>query len=120
MLFAVRRQPRLPIAALVRHFDQDGSEWLLHKAIRDRVELAPWNLLDERLPIARADVVLLRNVMIYWDDATRRAVLGRIASVLRPGGALVLGAAESTHFLDDRFERFSASGSCCFRLRAKG
>ncbi len=107
----------LPSAALVRHFDQRDGAWVLEKAIRERVELLQFNLTNDATPIARADVVLLRNVMIYWDMSTKREVLGRVANVLRPGGALVLGAAESTDFLDDRFERFGGSGSCCFRLR---
>jgi chemotaxis protein methyltransferase CheR len=53
----------LPTTALIRHFDQDGADWVLQKSIRDRVELFAFNLIEDATPILRADVVLLRNVI---------------------------------------------------------
>ncbi|HUN92773.1 MAG TPA: CheR family methyltransferase [Burkholderiaceae bacterium] len=64
------------------------------------VEFAPLNLLDESWPQLRkfgpqVDVVFCRNVMIYFDKPTQRAILGRIAQVLRPGGLLLVGHSEN-------------------------
>ena len=63
------------------------------------------------------DIVFLRNVLIYFDIATKRQVLGTSAEVLRPGGFLCLGGAESTLSLDAAFHRMeldrpSSSSTC--------
>lgn len=65
-----------------------------------RVEFASLNLLDEDWPaigrFARElDVIFCRNVMIYFDKATQRAILGRMARHLRPGGLLIVGHSEN-------------------------
>ncbi len=52
------------------------------------------------------DIVFLRNVLIYFDLPTKRQVLTNVRKVLRPGGFLVLGGAESTLSLDDSFTRW--------------
>jgi chemotaxis protein methyltransferase CheR len=57
------------------------------------------------------DLVLIRNVMIYFDVETKKAILGRLARVLRPDGYLLLGGAETTFNLSDsylRVERFKS------------
>jgi chemotaxis protein methyltransferase CheR len=49
------------------------------------------------------DVIFCRNVLIYFDDATKRAILAQLASRLASDGYLVLGAAETTTGLSDEF-----------------
>ena len=51
------------------------------------------------------DLVLLRNVMIYFDVEMKKAILARLARVLQPDGYLILGGAESTFNLDDSYRR---------------
>jgi len=69
------------------------------------VEFAPLNLLESNWEAQRhfaavLDVVFIRNVMIYFDRATQRRILERIASVLRRGGLLFVGHSEN--FTDNR------------------
>lgn len=59
----------------------------------------PWPLFQ------RMDLVLMRNVLIYFDVEMKKGILGRLARVLQPDGYLLLGSAETTLFLDDSYKR---------------
>lgn len=102
----------LPAHLLLRHFEQRGENWTIRREVRERVEFREWNLLDAFWPIARADIVFLRNVMIYWQEHTKRRVLDHVYHLLSPSGFLILGGAETTLLLDPRFERVAP---CCFQ-----
>jgi chemotaxis protein methyltransferase CheR len=64
------------------------------------------------------DLVLMRNVLIYFDPATKRDVLRRVRRVLAPGGWLVLGTAETTSGIDDEFEIVRLQRTTAYRVRA--
>jgi chemotaxis protein methyltransferase CheR len=64
--------------------------------LRRRAQFHRLNLMDPTYPFDRdVDVIFCRNVLIYFDRATQRAVIERLAGHLRPGGYLVLGHSES-------------------------
>jgi chemotaxis protein methyltransferase CheR len=92
--FAVQRG--LPVSLLLKYFDKVGNAWELSPDIRGKVEFRNQNLLDNCEALGTFDVIFCRNVLIYFDEATKRAVLARIAERLAPDGYLVLGAAETT------------------------
>jgi chemotaxis protein methyltransferase CheR len=104
----------LPAAMLVRHFERVGAHWRVRADLRSRVQFRRHNLMDPPPP-GPFDLVFLRNVLIYFDLPTKRAVLDRVARVLRPGGMLVLGAAETTLGVHDRFERIEAGAAVLHR-----
>ena len=62
------------------------------------------------------DLVLIRNVMIYFDVETKKAILGKIARLLKPDGYLVLGGAETTINLDDSFRRIQPLKAGVYQL----
>ena len=76
------------------------------------------NLAQEWSAIPPVDIVMLRNVLIYFDVETRRKVLRRVRRLLRPGGYLLLGSAETTLNLDDT-SIGSASGGRFFTRSRK-
>ena len=61
------------------------------------------------------DVVFLRNVLIYFDLPTKRAILRRVRELMRPDGWLFLGAAETTIGVDDHWERVVVGRSSAYR-----
>jgi chemotaxis protein methyltransferase CheR len=61
------------------------------------------NLLRDFSALGRFDIVLCRNVLIYFDDAAKTDILERIARQMPQDGFLVLGAAESTTGYCPRF-----------------
>lgn len=95
----------LPASLLVKHFTRVGAEWELRPHVRDQVSFSQINLAKPLPTMPLIDVVFLRNVLIYFDTETKREVLQRIRQVMRPGGYLFLGAAETTLGLDDSFTR---------------
>lgn len=88
-------QRGLPVQLLVKCFDQQGDRWQLKPELRRMVNFQSFNLLDDPTRLGTFDIVLCRNVLIYFDQPTKSAVLERIANRLAPSGALLLGAAES-------------------------
>jgi len=68
------------------------------------VKFLPLNLLDDFSHLGRFDVVFCRNVLIYFDQPTKSAVLDRIADVCERDGFLVLGGAETVVGLTNRFK----------------
>jgi len=64
------------------------------------------------------DIIFMRNVLIYFDTDTKRAILGKTRQVLKPDGYLFLGCAETTLCLDDGYERTQIEKSGCYRPRA--
>lgn len=107
----------LPAPYLVRFFDQIGDQWVLKDDIRTMFRFFQQNLSDAWSSVPALDVLLLRNVLIYFDVATRRRVLRQVRRLLRADGYLVLGSAETTLNLDDLFERVRVGRSVFYRIR---
>ena len=104
----------LPAALIPRYFSREGTKFVLRPEVRQMVEFRELNLAGPWTGLPRADLVLLRNVLIYFAAPTKADILNRIAAtVLRSDGYLFLGGAETTHTLTDRFERVQR-GSCAW------
>jgi chemotaxis protein methyltransferase CheR len=95
-------QRGLPIALLLKYFAQIGESWQIAGAIRAMVDFRPLNLLGDFAQLGTFDVVFCRNVLIYFDQATKSRVLERLAQVMDRDAYLVLGAAETVVGLTDR------------------
>ena len=108
----------LPATLLVRHFERTGANWKVSPALRKVVSFKRLNLAAPFPAMGPFDIVFIRNVLIYFDVDTKRGVLQRVASTLRPDGWLFLGSAETTIGIDDRFERVVAGRTSAYRLRA--
>lgn len=96
-------QRGLPIKLLVKYFQKEGDQWRIAPELRAMVQFRELNLLEDFSALGRFDVVFCRNVLIYFDQATKSTVLDRIASRLPEDGMLLLGAAETVLGLTDRF-----------------
>jgi chemotaxis protein methyltransferase CheR len=107
----------LPAPLLVKHFTRVGPEWEVAAAIRKAVTFKRLNLAAPLPAMPPFDVVFLRNVLIYFDVETKRGVLRRIRSLLKPDGWLFLGAAETTMGIDDGFERVVTGRTSAYRPR---
>ena len=108
----------LPAQMLVSNFERTGMEWEVQSSIRSMVEFRPLNLARPfESIVGRPDVIFLRNVLIYFDTETKKQVLKRVRSVLRPDGYLFLGGAETTLNVDEAFEPVQFDRATCYRQR---
>jgi len=73
---------------------QEGT-LLVDKALRQRVHFGEVNLNTALPQLGQFDMVFLRNVMIYFNGDTKRAVVDRIGATLKPQGCMVIGHSES-------------------------
>jgi chemotaxis protein methyltransferase CheR len=96
-------QRGLPIQLLLKYFSKAGDEWQIVPQIRAMVEFRPFNLLDDFSCLGVFDVVICRNVLIYFGPDNKKNVLERLATSTAPDGFLMLGAAESVLGLSQRF-----------------
>jgi len=96
-------QRGLGVAQMLRHFDETPRGWQVREELRRTVRFAQANVLGPhpgRLPF---DLVLCRNVLLYFDRLTRAAAFARLADAVAPGGFLMLGAGETVVGQTDRF-----------------
>jgi chemotaxis protein methyltransferase CheR len=97
-------QRGLPIQLLIKYFSQIGDTWQIAPEIRAMVQYRPLNLLGDFSHLGMFDLVFCRNVLIYFDQATKTSVLERIARITDRSGYLVLGAAETVVGLTEGFK----------------
>jgi chemotaxis protein methyltransferase CheR len=77
-----------------RWFERDGQQLVVRPALRRVVDFRRHNLVAEPPPQPPFDLVVCRNVLIYFDPATCERVLARLDQALAPEGTLLLGAAD--------------------------
>lgn len=76
--------------------DQERDEVRIVPELRQKVTFSQVNLMHQDYGVSSGlDIVFCRNLIIYFDKPTQAAVLGRLCSMVRPGGYLVIGHSES-------------------------
>lgn len=98
-------QRGLPVTHLVKYFTQlGGDKWQIKENLRQMVQFREGNLLQDFTSLGVFDIVYCRNVLIYFDTATKGKVLNSISNIMAPDGALLLGGAETVLGISDRFK----------------
>jgi chemotaxis protein methyltransferase CheR len=108
----------LPSELLKSYFQEQGSGWQIRDDLRRMVELHTINLNGPWPELPPLDLVLMRNVLIYFDVPTRQRLLDRVRRVMQPDGYLLLGGAETTYNLSDDFTPISFDQVSFFRPTA--
>jgi chemotaxis protein methyltransferase CheR len=105
--YGARALSRLPPDVIDRYFEPErGGQRRIIQDLRESVTLTQANLVDSASMGARGlfDVIFCRNVLIYFDDASRLKASQNLLAALRPGGFICLGHAESMTRISNRFE----------------
>jgi chemotaxis protein methyltransferase CheR len=97
----------LPASNLLKHFQRRGLDWELNEQTRRLARFERFDLRSPMRSLGPFDAVFCRNVLIYFDVATRKQILREMHATLFRGGWLLLGSSETTLGMDELFERRS-------------
>lgn len=94
-------QRGLPVRKMLNWFREDGDEWVAEPTLSRDIRFAKHDLRDPAPGVF--DLILCRNVLMYFPVSLRTKVFDRLSDALAPGGMLVLGAGETVIGQTDRF-----------------
>ena len=106
-LYGRRALMRLPPALVEKYFTPAGTEcWQILDELRQSVRFTAANIVErsQTLPHGKFDVIFCRNVLIYFDDTSRRLAAENLYENLAPGGYICLGHTESMSRISPLFE----------------
>lgn len=105
-LYGKRALMRLSPELVERYFDREGEAWRLAEEVRDSVAFTPVNLVVPAETRAQGvfDVIFCRNMLIYFDEESRRLAAENLFECLRPGGFICLGHTESMSRISSLFD----------------
>lgn len=104
--YAARALAKLPPAVVESYFEPElGHRRKIIDDLRESVRFVPANIVDRAtlIGLGRFDVILCRNLLIYFDDASRIQAARNLHESLNPGGYLCLGHSESMTRISDKF-----------------
>lgn len=94
---------KLRPAMLDKYLAGADDAWTVAPALRAAVQFRPHNLYQPLAEPTRFDLVLLRNVLIYFDEPGQEAVLENVRRAMAPGAVLLVGESESLNRLRTGF-----------------
>lgn len=117
-IFGKRALMKLSPELIARYFHGlDQERWQILDDLRQSVRFSRVNLIEtkETRPQGRFDVIFCRNVLIYFDDESRRVAAENLYDNLLPGGFICLGHTESMSRISPLFEVCRYSGAIVYR-----
>lgn len=88
-------QRGLPVTKMIKWFEQEGELWRVRPELRSRIEFEQQNIMEQTPHGAPFDLILCRNLLLYFSLPMRNQVFARLKAVIAPQGYLMLGAGET-------------------------
>lgn len=107
----------LPAGMLVKYFSKVGRDWQVSDQLRRMTRFSCFDLRGDMRTLGRFDLVLCRNVLIYFETDTQMQILAGARSVLAQDGYLVLGSSETAYNLGDHFQRVTYERAMAYQPR---
>jgi chemotaxis protein methyltransferase CheR len=98
----------------LRYFEKVGDRYAVKKTLKELVQFDFHNLKTEFLP-RRNDIILCRNVMIYFDEAEQKRLVDKFFHCLNPEGYLFVGHAESLFGLSTKFKMLHQNNGTAYQ-----
>jgi chemotaxis protein methyltransferase CheR len=105
-------QRGLSVEWMLRYFSQDGTRWRISDNLRSKVNFRQDNLLRTAADLRGFDIILCRNVVMYFSPEARHQAFQRLAQALNPNGYIMLGAAETVIGCDTEFSVSKSFRGC--------
>jgi chemotaxis protein methyltransferase CheR len=105
----------LPAALRDKFLTRINDGWQVLPQWRNRISFAQHNLINDLSSGARFDVILCRNVTIYFDARTRRSVFHKLTQRLVPEGYLFVGGSETLLDLGEAYKPYRLGAAVCYR-----
>ena len=121
--FPLRRMGGVSEARQDRFFTPEDAGFRARPEVKALIRFEGHNLASPVFPGVlpeSLDLILCRNVIIYFDQQTIQGLMDRFWEALRPGGVLLLGYSESLFRLPTRFEMFELEGTFAYRRALPG
>ncbi len=103
---------------LEKWFHRQGKGWAANDEVKGLVEFRKINLIESFGLYCRFDLILCRNVLIYFDESMRRSIVERLHDRLEGNGALILGGSENLYTLTSKFRSETLEGGIVYRKKA--
>lgn len=107
----------LPEEQRNRYFKNDGRIWIINDIVKQMVTFKKLNLQEDFVPLGRMDLILCRNVLIYFSEEFKKDLLRRFASLLRPSGYFFVGSSESISNYSNEYIMHNFDKSLYYQVR---
>jgi len=106
---------------LRKYFEQlNSNQWKIREPLRQMMTFKQLNLLADYGPIGLFDIIMCRNVLIYFETDTKRKILERLSRHLASHGCLFLGAAETIIGITQKYQRATGTRSAVYQHAQPG
>lgn len=109
----------VPLKLRQKYFESQGEMLKIRADLQDMTVFAKMNLLAASPGSVLYDIILCRNVAIYFNQENRRLLFEMIADCLRPQGILIIGSTESLVGVSDRFTRKESCKTVYYQVKDK-
>jgi chemotaxis protein methyltransferase CheR len=121
-LYSARSVQHLPPQWLLKYFRSVGDAYRINDEIREAVHFTQVNLTEplETAQYRAFDVIFCRNLLIYFDDVSRKVATDALFQSLNPGGYLCLGHSESISRMSSLFKVCKFPEAIVYRKTLEG
>lgn len=104
---------------LENYFKKKARTWGMKDELRKSVDFLQGNLFDDLSHLGKFDVIFCRNVIMFFDLASRKKLIDNLSNILNPGGFLILGTLENLYEISAGFTSKMIHGSVLFEKNAE-
>lgn len=106
----------LPANLIPKYFSRHKNRWQIKQELRNMIDFRAFNLCKQWPFMVNMDIIFLRHVLVYFNDATKKEILGKTRKLLKPDGYLFVGSGDDPERLDEKFKRTDFSTSACYKI----
>jgi chemotaxis protein methyltransferase CheR len=100
-----------------KYFETDGQEWRVTDKIRNKIVFFPFNLQDSFAKWGKFDLILMRNVLIYFSEQLKQEIVSKMINALVPNGVIIVGGSESILNSSDKLEMLKFKHGICYQRK---